>query len=196
MKKQWLIMLLVAILFLTACAYANSIPPPEFQEPWQGEGYSVLIVDDYTGWADYHGHHMFNILYQELPDLQITGVEFNEINHLWSTWDYDVIMVMPWFPSEATCQVNLPYELLHSESLILAPAGNKNPPYFERNNIDKWAVTVGALDHPNWRSGEIMYPEDETYGGTCGATAMAAVDAIRYMHENECGWKEWMEERE
>ena len=191
MKK--ITVLLSVVIIFSIVAFASQAPP-EFQEPWQGEGYSILIVDDFTGWADNHGKHMFQILYGELPGLEITGIDFNDIDHLWSTWNYDVILVMPWFPTEATCEAYLSRELLNAKSLILAPAGNSNPPYFETNNIDKWAVIVGALEHPEWQSGEVMYPEDETYGGTCGATMMAAVDAIRYMHDNDCEWEQWMEE--
>lgn len=189
MKKA--ILLIVAVIIFSIVAYAT-IPPPEFQERWQGEGYRVLMIDDFEGNFNFHGNKMFSIISGELPKLEITTVDIYEAKDFWWSNDYDIIVVFMWFESERWCRYYIPKRMLEAESLKLAPAGNGNPPYNHDNPSGRWFVTVGALDHPEWQQGEIQLSEDETYGGTCGATATAAVDAIRYMHDNECEWEQWM----
>ena len=186
MKKQWMIVLLVAILFLTACAYANSVPPPEFDTRHEGDGYSVLLIDDFGDtMPGVHGNDMTGILYDRLPMLEITQLDFMDAKGFQWSDDYDLIICMMYFETEKEAVGYIPDRILNADVQKISPAGNGPELYKVNNAMGKWFVTVGANGHDDWQQGEIQWNEDASFGGTCGATVMFGCALIEQMIEED-----------
>ena len=175
MKK--LLILLICLSLVTPC-FADA--PPEFSPTTEGEGLRVLIIDDFNGWYDHHGAKTSWVVYESLPMAEITTLDLYDAINFEIENDYDLIMCFPWFENEKSVEEMLPESILKAHSIMLAPSGNEMPTYDHNNASDKWFITVGAKDHPEWQQGEMQWEEAEM-GGTCGATAMFGVQILKMM---------------
>lgn len=173
LRNKWVIFVLIATIFLVACTYADTMPPPEFDPRLEGDGYRVLLIDDFgdTIPGD-HGNKTTWILYDQLPMLDITQLDFEDANGFQWTDDYDLIICMMYFETEKQVRKYIPDRVLNANTQKISPAGNSTKLYKVNNATGKWFVTVGANGHDDWQQGEFQWNEDETFGGTCGATAM------------------------
>jgi hypothetical protein len=97
--------------------------------------------------------------------------------------DYDLIMCFPWFETEKDVKRMLPDEILTAHSIMLAPSGNEKPTYTHNNASDKWFITVGAKDHPEWQDGEMQWEEADGMEGTCSACVNFGVQILNKMIE-------------
>ena len=186
MKKLWLVIVLTMSLVLVACAYANSVPPPEFDTRLEGDGYRVLLIDDFgdTVTGD-HGQDMTGILYDRLPMMEVTQLDFMDANGFQWSEDYDLIICMMYFETERHAKQYIPDRILNADVQKISPAGNGPDLYKVNNAMGKWFVTVGANGHDDWQHGEIQWNEDDSFGGTCGATAMFGCALIEQMIEED-----------
>lgn len=172
MKKHWLIVTLMCVLLLVACTYADTAPP-EFDTRLEGDGYRVLLIDDFgDAIPGDHGNDMTWILYDNFPMTEITQLDFMDAKGFRWTEDYDLIICMMYFRTEQEAKRYLPDRILNADTQKISPAGNGPDLYKDVNATNKWFVTVGANGHDDWQQGEIQWNEDETFGGSCGATAM------------------------
>lgn len=178
MKK---ILILLICLIMVAPVFADV--PSEF-DPWQdGEGKRVLIIDDFNGyWDNRHGEKMEWIVYDGQPLAYIERLDFTEAVDYKIEEDFDLILCFIFFDTVGQVHQYLPDEILNAHSIKLAPAGNGEL-YTHDNSSDEWFILVGAEGHEDWRQGEMLWKEDGTYNGSCGATASFAVQVLKMMEK-------------
>ena len=177
-------MLLPIILIFSIVAYANQAPP-EFDTRHEGDGYRVLLIDDFGDTVPgIHGNDMTGILYDQLPMMEITQLDFMDANSF-ELGEYDLIICMMYFETERRAKQYIPDRILNADVQKISPAGNGPDLYKVENAMGKWFVTVGANGHDDWQQGEIQWNEDDSFGGTCGATAMFGCALIEQMIEED-----------